>query len=69
MDSFSPYVEMTYLLSFATSNTYDFSCKWNENVLNDEFYSTKYTPFYSQEFTVRSVWASIITVASSSKIA
>ena len=55
MDSFSPYVEMMYLLSFATSDTYDFSCKWNENVLNNEFYSTKYTPFYSQEFTVRSV--------------
>ena len=57
MNEFSPYVEMMYLTSFITSNTYDFSCKWNEKVLNDKYYSEKYTPFYSQEFTVRCVWA------------
>ena len=57
MNEFSPYVEMMYLTSFTTSNTYDFSCKWNEKVLNDKYYSEKYTPFYSQEFTVRCVWS------------
>ena len=56
MNEFSPYVEMLYLASFITSNTYDFSCKWNEKVLQNEVYS-KYTPFYSQEFTIRCVWA------------
>lgn len=56
MNEFSPYVEMLYLASFVTSNTYDFSCKWNEKVLQNETYS-KYTPFYSQEFTIRCVWA------------
>ena len=42
MNEFSPYVEMMYLTSFITSNTYDFSCKWNEKVLNDKYYSEKF---------------------------
>ena len=56
MESFNSYVELLYLMSIVSSNTTAFSGLFNKNVLNSEAYS-KYTPFYSQEFTIRCTWA------------